>query len=168
MSVLLIDPLPELGRAIIELLLSEGDEVRVLTPNPSEWEGFGAFVAPGDPMDADLVERACTNVRTIVFTFDQRKGQAPAVGAVLPPARSAGVDRVVVCSPSAEGAIEGLLEAMDHVVLVTGRRGFVPKRTIAADRVAAAVSAADDLAGNPRLKVDLTDEGGWELLGAHA
>jgi NAD(P)H-binding len=167
-SILLIDPLPELGRAVVERLVSEGDEVRVLTSAPADWANRNAFIASGDPFDVDLVERACTNVRTIVFTFDRRKGQAPLMSAVVPAARNAGVDRVVVCAPVVDDAVGRLLVDSDHVVLLTGRKGFVPRRLVEAEKVAEAVSAADDLDGQPRLVVDLTSEEGWRLLGAHA
>jgi hypothetical protein len=166
-SILLIDPSPELGAAIAELLLDEGDEVRVLTRGHT-WDGRGVFVAVGDPMDADLVERACTNVRTVVLAFDRTKGQAPLVDAVLPPAHRAGVGRVVLCTPVVDRSVARMLEGSEHVVLVTGRRGFLPRRNVEAEKVATAVSAADDLAGEPKMVVDLTSEEGWKALGAHA
>jgi uncharacterized protein YbjT (DUF2867 family) len=171
-SVLLIDPDDELGAAIVARLLGEGDEVRVLAAQPGSWKDRGAFVATGDPLDTDLVERACTNVRTIVFTFTGRSVHLSLLDSALTPAAAAGVDRVIVCVPTPD---QGVLRALDasglsYVAIVTGRRGFLPKRTIEPTQVAEAVNAADDLVGEPKLVVDLTSEEGLaELkLGGHA
>jgi hypothetical protein len=166
-SVLLIEPGTDLGVAIVERLIAEGDEVRVLVRDPGGWKARGAFVATGDPMDPDLVERACTNVRTIVFTFTGREVPLSLLGAALPPAAKAGVDRVVVCCPSPDAGATRALEAsgLDHVLIATGRRGFLPRKTIEPADVAAAVSAADDLAGSPKLVVDLTTDEGRAALG---
>ena len=54
------------------------------------------------------------------------------------------------------------------VALSTGRRGFLPKKTVEPSDIAEAVSAADDLTGEPRLLVDLTSEEEWSKLGGHA
>ena len=162
MSVLLVDPDEVWGPAIARLLLEEGDEVRVLTPHPSRWGDRGVYVAPGDPLDPDLVERACTNVRTVVLTFLGRKAPMSLVDGVLAGAIHAGTDRIVACAPSADADLIRALSAggMSYVLVVTGRRGFLPKVTADAHAVAQAVSAADDLAGAPRLVVDLTTEAG--------
>lgn len=170
MSILLIDPDPELGAAIAERLITEGDELRVLVPEPGDWKRRGAFVAVGDPMDPDLVERACMNVRTLVFTFSSREVPVSLLATAIPAARRAGTDRVILCAPRPEAPALRWLEESDgsYVTLATGRRGFLPKRTVEPQRVAEAVSAADDLAGRPRLTVDLTSEEEWMKLGGHA
>lgn len=166
MSILLVDPDETWGPAIARLLLQEGDEVRVLTPNPARWEGKGMYVAPGDPLDPDLVERACTNVRTVVLTSTGRKVPLSLVDGVLSAAATAGTDRVVVCTPTTDPELMRALEAggLSYVVLVTGRRGFLSKVTVDPVSVAHAVSAADDLAGQPELTVDLTTEAGRKEL----
>lgn len=172
MSLLLIEPDEDLGRAIVERLLAEGDEVRVLARDPAGWKSRGAFVAAGDPMDPDLVERACTNVRTIVFTFVGRSVPLSLLEAALGPASRAGADRVVVCCQSSDNGASRVLEGsgLSYVMVVMGRRGFLPKRTVGPDEVAAAVSAADDLAEEPKLVADLTTEEGRAALrlGGHA
>lgn len=170
MSILLVHPDEELGGAIVQRLIEEGDEVRVLVPNEGSWRTTGAFVATGDAMDADLVERACTNVRTIVFPFTDGKPHTSLLDAVVPAASRAGTDRVIVCSPSPPEDLVRLLDATtsSYAVLITGRRGFLPGRAIDVERVAAAVSAADDIAGQPKLVVDLGTDQGWRLLGGHA
>ena len=169
MSVLLVHPDEELGGAIVERLIEDGDEVRVLVPSEGSWRTKGAFVATGDAMDADLVERACTNVRTIVFPFTDRKPHTSLLDAVVPAASRAGTDRVIVCTPAATDDLVRLLDAStsSYAVLITGRRGFLPGRSVDPERVAAAVSAADDIAGEPKLVVDLGTEEGWQLLGGH-
>ncbi|MEA2516214.1 MAG: NmrA-like family [Actinomycetota bacterium] len=170
MSILLADPDETLGSAITELLLSEGDEVRVLARQAGDWKERGAFVAVGDVMDADLVERACMNVRTIVFTFPGRSIPLSVLTTAIPAAAKAGTDRVVVCAANPDDATALLLEStgLDYVVIGTGRRGFVPKKAVEPNDVARAVSAADDLAGEPRLVVDLTTDEGWARLSGHA
>ena len=70
MSLLLIG-LPETFAAkLVQRLREEGDEVRLLLREGSgaePWKKLGAFVATGEAGDADLIERAATNVRTIVL-----------------------------------------------------------------------------------------------------
>ena len=162
MSVLLVDPDEVWGPAIARLLIEEGDEVRVLTPHPLRWATRDVYVAPGDPLDPDLIERACTNVRTVVLTFLGRKVPMSLVDGVLTGATQAGTDRIVACAPSADTDLLRALNGggLSYVLVVTGRRGFLPKVTAEAHAVAQAVSAADDLAGAPRLVVDLTTEDG--------
>lgn len=170
MSILLIDPDRTLGTSIASHLIGEGDEVRVLVTDPTGWKERGVYVAVGDPMDPDLVERACTNVRTIVFTFTSRDVPVSLLAAVIPAARRAGTDRVIVCAPAPDRTTIGWLESSgtSFVALSTGRRGFLPKKTVEPSDIAEAVSAADDLTGEPRLLVDLTSEEEWSKLGGHA
>lgn len=169
MSILLVDPDPELGAAIAQRLLEEGDEVRVLVTAPGGWKEKGVYVAVGDPMDPDLVERACTNVRTIVFTGASKGVPMSLLAAAVPAALKAGTDRVIVCAPGPSATVVDWLQSTDtsFVSLTTGRRGFLPKRSVEPAVVAEAVSAADDLAGAPRLDVDLTSEEEWSKLGGH-
>lgn len=170
MSILLIDPDRELGTSIAERLIGEGDEVRVLVTDPADWKQRGVFVAVGDPMDPDFVERACTNVRTIVFAFTSKDVPVSLLAAVIPAARKAGTDRVILCAPGPDASAIDWLEACgtSFVTLTMGRRGFLPKKMVEPHYVAEAVSAADDLAGDPRLTVDLTNEEEWAKLGGHA
>ena len=170
MSILLIEPDRELGESIARRLIREGDEVRVLVADPAGWKEQGVYVAVGDPMDPDLVERACTNVRTIVFTSASKGIPVSLLATAVPAARKAGADRVIVCVPNPGDPAVRWLDGSgaSYVGLTTGRRGFLPRRSVDPDLVAEAVSAADDLAGEPRLQVDLTNEEEWAKLGGHA
>jgi NAD(P)-dependent dehydrogenase (short-subunit alcohol dehydrogenase family) len=169
LSILLIEPDKDLGGAIVRRLLDEGDEVRVLAREPEPWKQLGAFVATGDPFDVDLVERACTNVRTIVFTAAVRAVPVSLVEGVLPAAAKAGTDRVIVCTPKDDERLRSSLEASgwSYAVLILGRRGFLPRKTVEPDDVATAVSAVDDIAGMPKVVADLATEEGWAKLGGH-
>jgi len=169
MSILIVEPDDSLGPELVATLRAEGDEVRVLVGDRSQaerWKGLGAFVAVGDALDADLVERACTNVRTLVAAFPGKTRSASLLQALLPAASAAGTGRIVVCAPEAASEMLQVLNAhsLDYVVLVAGRRGFLPRKGPDMASLAAAVSAADDLAGEPRMVVDLTRPEGWAAL----
>lgn len=155
MSLLLVEPPEELGRATVLQLLAEGDEVRVLVRDRrlvSRWKELNAYVAVGDPNDEDLVERACQNVRTIVAF----KEPAPPL---IAGAKAAGVGRVVTVTGKEVPPTEGI----EHVVIVT--RGPRPWRSFGdATGIAHAVSAADDLASVPDRPVRLTEPEGWKAL----
>ena len=153
MSILFVGLGEQLGHRVITRLLGQGDEVRVIEEVPdaiARLKEIGAFVARGVPDDPDLVERAAQNVRTIVVT-----GAFESLDAALDGARSAGVDRVVVCHPAPD---KGLLETvrasgLDYVIISFGRRE--PRAASELDALAEAIDAADDLSGAPRLEVDL-------------
>lgn len=169
MSILIVEPEDSLGPELVGRLKAEGDEVRVLVSDRAQgerWKSLGAFVAIGDPLDADLVERACTNVRTLVIVFSGRTRSASVLHTLLPAASAAGTGRVVVCAPEARPEMLEVLDAssLEYVVLVAGRRGFLPRKGPDMASIAAAVSAADDLAGEPRMVVDLTRPEGWAAL----
>jgi hypothetical protein len=168
-SILIVEPDENLGPALVARLVSEGDEVRVLIRDrsgASRWQALGAFVAIGDPLDADLVERACQNVRTLVVVFPGRKRSASMLHELLAAADAAGTGRVVVCTSDPPAEIVSVLEAasLDYVILDAGRRGFLPRRGPDMTALAAAVSAADDLVDRPRMVVDLTRPEGWAAL----
>jgi hypothetical protein len=57
------------------------------------------------------------------------------------------------------------VSGLEYVVLDAGRRGFLPRKGPDMPALAAAVSAADDLAGEPRMVVDLTTDEGWRTVG---
>lgn len=169
MSILIVEPDDSLGPVLVTRLISEGDEVRVLIQDRAgtpRWQALGAFVAIGDALDADLVERACQNVRTLVVVFPGRKRSASLLHVLLAGAGAAGTGRVVVCTADPPAEVVTVLEAseLDYVILNAGRRGFLPKRGPDMDTLAAAVSAADDLVNHPRMVVDLTRPEGWAAL----
>ncbi len=159
MSVLLIDPPSDVGEEIVTRLVRQGDEVRVVERNPTRaslWTRLGAHVARGDPSDADLIERAATNCRTIVtFTEDEDRLQVTTSAA-----RAARVERLiaVVEKPPKVPVDDGV------IVLVARPRGLFRRGTAPA-AVAAAVDAADDIAVLPETLLDLADRDAWNALG---
>jgi hypothetical protein len=150
---------------VVERLLSEGDEVRVIAPHDErEWyRSLGARVAVGDPLDPDLVERSSQGARTVVF-LDVGGNLAGHFEFALEGARHAGVGRVIVSTPRRDRYIVDALrqDPGEHVYLIAGGRF---RRRLAHQAVAKAVNAADDLAGTPRLQLDLTTREGWASLG---
>jgi hypothetical protein len=173
-SVLLLG-LPEIvAEATIEQLRNQGDDVRVIEPDPEvqkRWRSAGAHVAVGE-LDADLVERAAQGVRTLV------------VGRLLPPtdepieellsgAVRAGVGRVVVYTDrdDAQGWARGFSESV--VLRAPYKRSlFRGGRGPSGPEAAALIDAADDLAaddgaGPLRLELDVTKES-WAPLGLAA
>lgn len=168
MSVLLIGPPTDLAAAVTARLISQNDEVRAVEPtrdSGAPWKEWGAHVAYGDPADADLVERAAQNVRTIVLLHGGRHLAPGVLEAVLRGGAAAGVDRFVCCSERPADEIHRTLLAadVDHVILIarpkSWRRPGVPL-----DAVAEAIDAADDLGGHPRLYLDLARDDSWSAL----
>ena len=162
MSVLLIGPEGDAGEAIASLLLEEGDEVRVLisrNEDASAWKARGAHVAVGDLNDDDLIERAAQRCRSVVTSSTAN------LDAVTSGAKAAAVERLIILSSSSKAAIEAerRIGGTQHVILVTRKRGLL-SRPIPPKDVASAVSAADDLGGEPRLIADLGVPEGWSAL----
>jgi uncharacterized protein YbjT (DUF2867 family) len=171
-SVLLVAPAGETGDAVVSRLLEAGDEVRVVSPPSDEaerWRARGAHIARGDPRDPDLIERAAQTARSIV-TFDDGYGGPEILEAALEAAVGAGVERIIVCSSGSETYARNRLagSSLEHLVLLTGaarRRRFpLRARPVTPGDVAAAVDAADDLAGHPRLVLDLRQRDAWGAL----
>jgi hypothetical protein len=163
-SILILVGEPGLDEAIVARLLAHGDEVRVLSDGErSTWIELGAFVAQGGADDPDLIERAAQNARTLVATGE--KVSAALLDSALPAAAAAGIDRFVACARRIEADVVAVVErsGLGYVLLSTGQ-GFL-RRTADPDLVAEAVSAADDLAGTPRLRIDLRQERELGLLG---
>jgi hypothetical protein len=165
MSILVVGAAGELGAAVVARLVDQGDDGRVVEPDEAAiagWRELGAHVARGSPDDADLVERAAQNVRTVVVLDG-----ALVMPELLRGARAARVPRFVVCADAR--AVAPLAEAgVDYVVLVVPRTRFARRPSRSPAEVAEAVDAADDLAGNPRMVVDLTTPEGWAALGIDA
>ena len=160
MSILLLGARRDVGEAVVTRLVGRGDEVRVVEPDASaadRWRALGAYVAIGSPDDADLVERAAQNVRTAVVFGDVDRGP------ILQGIGAAGVGRVVLCLDRYDAhAAEGEVEL---VALLVPRTRFPRRPTVSPEAIAEAVDAADDLAGNPRMVVDLGDAQAWRALG---
>jgi hypothetical protein len=165
-SVLLLGVEDALAKATAERLIAQDDEVRIALETPGQgdaWRARGVHVATGDPTDDDFLWRAFTNVRTVVI------GDSDGVGAevfeVLPgAAKKANVDRLVILAGEPDALVDGATrEGIDHVVL-RSRKGRIVRRAVEVQDLAAAIDAADDLAGNPRLDLDLWSPAGWEAL----
>ena len=170
MSVLIIgDEL--IVRATIERLVAEGDEVRVVESDPragEEWRALGAHVAKGAALDADLIERSAQNCRSIVLVDDGRIG-AESVEEVFEGAALAGVERTIVCTLLGAG-IENALRGRSgkYVLLMAGgKRGLLRKAgwVVPSKDLARAIDAADDLGGEVRLELDLSEQAAWRALG---
>lgn len=172
MSVLLVAAGGGIGDAIVDRLLESGDEVRVVGPGARDaerWRGRGVHIAAGDPRDADLVERAAQNVRSIIGFDDTDSGWSGALEAAITGGERAGVERIIVCATSEKTTAEVRVSKspLEYFLLVTGpQRGWraFGARTVATEAVAMAVDAADDLAGHPRLVLDLRRPEAWRTL----
>ena len=163
MSVLLVAPPPERGTATLKKLVAQGDEVRVVVErDEADLRSKGAHVAVGDPADDDLIERAGQHARTIVV-FD---ADATLLSAALAGADRAGIERVIVVGDRLPSQMAEILSgtALSYVVLRT-RRKMLPRRAPSEEAVADAIDAADDLAGNVKLDLDLSRPGDWAALG---
>lgn len=157
----------ELDEHVVKRLLAQGDEVRVLEATSAReamWRAAGAFLARGEGDDPDLVERAAQNVRTVVILTRQVRPEV--VANVIAAGHNAGVDRLVCCAPALSDEIRVAVRSapLDHVLMDTGRGGLLRRRPAPPELVAEAIDAADDLAGKPRLEIDLTDREQVKLL----
>ena len=173
MALLLVGASGALGDAIVSRLLDAGDEVRIVAhslEDAERWRHSGAHIARGNPKDPDLIERAAQNARSIV-AFDDGSGSHDVLEAAVEGGMSAGVERLIACCTTLSGpsARERVARApLEHIVLITGtgRRGaslFGTQKVSPVD-VARAVDAADDLAGRPRLVLDLRQPEAWRVL----
>ncbi len=146
----------DLADTTIRRLVDQGDEVRVLDPAGSaRWKELGAHVARGDHDDSDVIERAGQNARTIVV-FEP----TPLVlTAVVEGARLAAIERIVVCSGRPVDVEEVRTSGLSYVLLVATSR-----RSRKHEAIAEAIDAADDLAGDVRLELDLSRRDAWAAL----
>lgn len=164
MSVLLVGDGGSLRHAVARRLIAQGDEVRAIELDHAAADALrslGVHIATAVYLDADLVERAAQNVRTIVVFDPTPEAMEP----VIEGARFASVDRVVLCGARIPDLAANVLRAadIDHVTLSLARK-MLFKKAIPEEKVAEAVDAADDLAGNPRLELDLTEARAWGKL----
>lgn len=165
MSVLLCGLNDELAGAVAQRLRAQGDEVRVILSNPAgkeRWRARGVYVATGDLDDEDFVWRACGGVRTVVAAA--KILQPEGATALAAGARRAGVGRfVIVADGPASGRPLGDEDA-EWVLLRIPKRGLLRRPSVSPAEIAAAVDAADDLAGSPRLDLDLSTPSAWSEL----
>jgi hypothetical protein len=170
-SILLVGLDEDLMPALIRRLTEQGDEVRALEYDDAasdRWRSLGAHVASGPQWDADLIERAAQNERTIAVGARHDRDPAELMDALVEGGAlaSPGMRLVVVgrLQPQALAALRG--SKLEYVILEgVERRGLLGRRPrLSPEKLAEAVDAADDLAGNPRLELDLTDERAWAEL----
>ena len=171
MSILLIGLGEDVMPALISRLIAQGDEVRVLEVDEAasdRWRSLGAHIASGPQWDADLIERAAQNVRTIVVGEYHDRDPVELMDALVEGGGFASNEmRVVIAGELQTRALSALRESkLEYVVLgITVRRGLLGRRrTVNPEQLAEAVDAADDLAGNPRLELNLGDDRAWREL----
>ncbi len=163
MAVLLIKPPHDVGPVLVGRLVRQDDQVRVIDdPDDGEpWRRMGAHLAWGDPSDLGLVATAALGCRTIVAFSEGGLIQAAAA------AQAACVERVVAVLEAAPPAHERASWGIDHVILMSGnqkKRWGVRGRGVSPEDLAEAIDAADDLAGHPRLTLDLGEPTSWGWL----
>ena len=171
MSLLLVG-LPEtFAVMLVRRLREEGDEVRLLLPesaDPAPWKRLGAFVAQGEAGDADLVERASTNVRTLVLGEAAAAMSQEDLNELIAGARRADVGRFVVCQAQPSAALVEAFKAaeVEFVVLTTAKKPLIgkAKTRIPISKLSEAVDAADDIAGRIQAELDLTIPKAWKVL----
>lgn len=162
MSVLLIGNGGALPGLLADRMIAQGDEVRAISDGAlDDLADRGVHIARGPYLDADLVERAAQNVRTIVL-FDVAE---EVVTEVMDGARAARVDRLVVCAVTVPETIRTILRdsGLEYVVLQPPRKGRF-RKGVPDEAVAEAIDAADDMAGRLRLELDLNERDAWETL----
>jgi uncharacterized protein YbjT (DUF2867 family) len=172
MSVLLIRAGGRLGETLARRLRAQGDEVRVVeaAQEPAEaWRRLGVKVAPGRDDDADLIERAAQGVRTAVVIDGEAGAAGDVIENVVAGIAAAGVERVILCGrrPDRTTVDAVRTSGLDYVVL-TVAGGLLSRKRVSDEDVAEAIDAADDLAGSPRLELDLTRKESWAALGLNS
>ncbi|MGH2754484.1 MAG: hypothetical protein ACRDLB_08615 [Actinomycetota bacterium] len=171
MSLLLIGLPHTLAVTLVRRLVAEQDEVRVLLSDgsdPAPWKRLGAYVATGDHADADLIERAATEARTLVLGDDIAGATEEEREAILTGARRASVGRIVVCQSHPRSDLVGALRGagFEFVVLATAKKALVgrPKTKIPISKLSEAIDAADDITEPIQAELDLTIPKAWKVL----
>jgi uncharacterized protein YbjT (DUF2867 family) len=170
MSILLLAPPPGTADAVIARLVSQGDEVRVIetdSERADRWKALGARVALGSAVDADLIERAAQDARTLVL-FDVHDRTTDLFEAAIAGASGTSVDRLILVGDGLAASCLQVVRGsgLDYVFLRAPRqRDLLRRRRSDPAAVAEAVDAADDLAGHPKLELDLSDPAAGRALG---
>jgi hypothetical protein len=137
---------------------------------PAEaWRRLGVKVAPGRDDDADLIERAAQGVRTAVVIDGESGPARDVIEDVVAGIAAAGVERLVLCGRRPDEMLVDAVRTsrLDYVVLTVGG-GLLSRKRVSVEDVAEAIDAADDLAGSPRLELDLTRRESWAALGLNS
>jgi hypothetical protein len=169
MSILLIRANGPIGETLARRLMAQGDEVRVIEPAEElveAWRQLGVKVAPGRDDDTDLIERTAQNVRTAVVVDDEAGPAGEVIEHVLAGIGAARVGRLILCARKPDEVLLNAVRSsgIDYVVLTIGGR-LLSRTRVPVEDVAEAIDAADDLAGSPRLELDLTKTESWPTLG---
>jgi hypothetical protein len=172
LSILLIALDEDFMPALIGRLAAQGDEVRVLEADEAagdRWRSLGAHIASGPRWDADLIERAAQNVRTIVVGERHDQDPVELMEALVEGGGFASREmRLVVVGELQPRALSTLRESKLEYILLGSvvRRGLLGRRraSLSPEQLAEAVDAADDLSGGPRLELNLDDERAWREL----
>lgn len=167
-AVMLIRANGAIGEALVKRLVAQGDQVRVIELFPEvveAWQEEGAYVVRGDPGDPTLVAEAAHGARTIVVLDDEAGDVQDIIDSVLEGAAQAQVSRIVLFGWNpAPAAIDAITSSgRDHIVLIAGRKKLLGKN-LSTQVIAEAIDAADDLAGEPRLVLDLRERPSWAAL----
>ena len=164
MSILIVGGGIQLTTALIEVLLEQGDEVRVVENDPeliARWRSLGAKPARGAVDDADLITRAAEGTRSLVLCDESfNLATMPEIETYLP-----SDTRLIFVFERSDPVVE-LAPGRQHVILrhLAKRSRLSVRRGLGYDAIARLVDAADDMAGEPRLVADLTTEDGWKAL----
>lgn len=168
MSVLLIGLADDLVDVLAARLIRQMDEVRALVTDQMGGAGTGTHavhIASGPYLDdPDLVERAAQNVRTIVLGDHWEPRTVEALQAIADGARAAGVGRLVLVGTRIVDWASHVIEGFEYVLLRAPRKGVLRRSGLSLDEVAEAIDAADDLAGQVKLDLDLNDDEAWRDL----
>ncbi|MQA98983.1 MAG: hypothetical protein GEU78_01600 [Actinobacteria bacterium] len=170
MSVLIVAGNTHIDGLLARRLVEQGDVVGILVEDDGMIDHVDpgdAHVAQGSRTDEDLIERAATHARTIVV---YEEAVVPThrdiVRAVVAAAkRIEGVRVVMWGSKHSAEAVETLsTSGLPYVVIHTGKLRGRLRRTVPFEAVVEALDAADDLAGDVHLEVDLTRDEEWARL----
>ena len=158
------------ANTLIDRLRAAGDQIRVLLADDGDAsvvEGLrdqGVHVAFGDSANGDLMERAAQGCRSIVLFEPNETLRDKAVEA----ARFARVERLIACAREGRGAEAPEKSAVASYVWLRGRPKGIVRPGLSWEAYASAVDAADDLAGDVKLDLDLTMAAAWQALGLKA
>jgi len=171
MSLLLVGMPQTLAATLVRRLVAEQDEVRLLLSDgsdPEPWKRLGAYVATGDHGDADLIERAAADARTLVLGEEVAALTAEERDAILTGARRAAVGRIVVCQSQPREELVGALRGagFEFVVLATAKKSLLgkPRTKIPISKLSEAIDAADDIAEPLQAELNLTIPKAWKVL----
>ena len=158
------------ANALIDRLRLADDQVRVLLADDGDAgvvEGLreqGVHVAFGDPANGDLMERAAQGCRSIVLFEPNEAMRDKAVEA----ARFARVERLIACTRAGRASDTPEADAVASYVWLRGRPKGIVRPGVSWEAFASAIDAADDLAGDVKLDLDLGTAEAWRTLGLEA